>query len=377
LSILVNLYFETPRVVKRSFFCKADSESRHFRSSGAALAAFLMLIAGGAFSQLSAQGGANPAFDLLPEAMPDSAVTEVGREVTIEVLANDVGMPAAEQAPEIRVERVPPCATVQVAGHALTFRGTQECVGQDVVFGYAVKVRDDWLTAAVTVTVKPAGSAPVVVAPSSVPPTQDQTQVQTASCTSPVPDWPLAKIEGDTFNKSAAPSTIADFADLIEDATFSVAAFCITLAPIPADPVDHYFSGMNDDDRRNLFPELAGQTAAIGTGQTPANASETMVAAYSKWLGERTGRQLSLPTLQQYVAAAWELQTKHPTDPQTDAFLVLMRSGSLQWTSTPCGSEGSYWTIGPSIQAGSRGKLVKLCYNSSRMDRTGFRLVIK
>lgn len=365
--------------MKRSFSCKADSESRHFRSRGAVLIALLILIAGGAFSQLGAQGGANPAFGLLPEAQPDSAVAEVGREVTIPVLANDVGMPAGEQVPEMRVERVPPCATVQVAGRALTFRGTQDCVGQDVVFGYAVKVRDDWLTAAVTVTVKPAGSASVPEVPSNVPRTQDQTppQVQTANCTSPDPNWPLAKIEGDTFNKSAAPAAINDFADLVEDATFAVAAFCITLAPIPADPVDRYFSGMSDDDRRNLFPELSGENAQIGTGQTPANASETMVAAFSKWLGERTGRELSLPTLQQYVAAAWELQTKHPNDPQTDAFLVLMRSGSRQWTSTPCGSEGSYWTIGPSIQANSRGKLVKLCYHSSRMDRTGFRLVIK
>jgi hypothetical protein len=329
---------------------------------------------------LRAQGG-RPTPPELPEARPDTATAEVGVAKRIEVLGNDLGVPAQGQpAPEMKVDGVPPCATVQVDGRALLFRGGADCVGSDVVFDYSVKLGGEWQSAAVSVTVRPAEAA-VTPPPSQPPVTPPPSAGAVVPCSLPDTDWQMARIEGGTFNKSSIPAGIVDFADLIEDSSFSVASFCITIDAIPAEPVDRYFNNLNEDERRSQFPEI-GARNAMPTGQADparaaANASQTMALAFSKRSGERSGRALGLPTLQEFVAAAWELQSKYPGSPQTDAFLILVRSGNLQWTSTPCGSPGSYWTIGPSTQASAQGKLVKLCYNSTRIDRTGFRLVMK
>lgn len=332
-------------------------------------------------SDVRAQGG-RPTPPELPEARPDSAVAEVGNAVRIEVLANDLGVPAqGEPAPEMKVDSIPPCATVQVDGRALVFRGGNDCVGSDVVFGYSVKLGGEWQSAAVSVTVRPAAE-PGRTPPSTQPPVAEQAPATAVvPCSLPDTDWQMARIEGGSFAKSSIPAGIVDFADLIEDSSFSVAPFCITIDAVPAEPVDRYFNNLNEDERRNQFPEIGARNAMPAAQadptRAPANASQTMALAFSKRTGERSGRALGLPTLQEFVAAAWELQSKHPGSSQTDAFLILVRSGNLQWTSTPCGSPGSYWTIGPSTQASAQGKLVKLCYNATRIDRTGFRLVMK
>lgn len=223
------------------------------------------------------------------------------------------------------------------------------------------------MTAAVSVTVKPGET--VKPRPSD--------GGGAVACNVADPYIKMTKIEGGSFDKSSVPPSLVDFAELIDENTFSVTPFCITLDAIPAEPVDRYFNNLREEDRRDQFPELAAQGNIPNTqglpGRTPANASQRMAVAFAKRTGERSDREMLLPTLQQYVGAAWELQTRHPDAPETDAFLIAMRNGNLQWTSTPCGSSGSYWTIGPSAQ----GKLVKLCYALSRLDRTGFRLAIK
>jgi hypothetical protein len=142
--------------------------------------------------------------------------------------------------------------------------------------------------------------------------------------------------------------------------------------------VERYFNNLNEDDRHSQFPEFGGgqNGQQSGAGHSPANASAAMAVAFTKRFAERSGRRLALPTLQQIVAAAWELQSKHPGAPETDAFLILMRSGNRQWTSSACGSQDSYLTIGPSTSADTQGQLVKLCYNAARIDRTSFHLVM-
>jgi hypothetical protein len=351
------------------YFSDKHLQRKYFGFHAAIYVALLMLLIGclliGCASRVAfAQNSGRPVPAPLPEARPDAAVAEVGRPVRIDVLANDYGVPSEGQpAPEMRIEGVPACATVQVEGRTLIFRGGTDCVGADVVFGYSVKIQGDWLTAAVSVTVKPATAAAL------------------GPCNVPEYDWQMTKIDGGTFDKSSMPPGIVDFVDLIDENTFSVAPFCITLDAIPAEPVERYFNNLREEDRRDQYPELAAQTnipAVPGApGRMPANASQRMALAFAKRTGERSNRQLALPTLQEYVGVAWELQAKHRGAPETDAFLITMRSGNLQWTSTPCGSPGSYWTVGPSTQASAQGKLVKLCYELSRLDRTGFRLVVK
>jgi hypothetical protein len=319
----------------------------------AAVSAALMAVT---FGSLRAQG-ARPIPPELPEARPDTAVTEVDKEISIDVLANDLGVPPPGQpVPEMRVEGAPACATVRINGRELVFRGSDSCVGSDVVFGYSVKLGGEWQTAAISVTVRPRSAR--------TPP---------ASCNLPDTDWQMTRIDGGVFDKSAVPSGVSDFAGLIEESSFTVDPFCITVEPIPAEPVERYFNNLNEDERRSQFPEFGG---GVSTGHAPANASAAMAVAFTKRVAERSGRQLALPTLQQMVAAAWELQSKHPGAPQTDAFLILMRSGNLQWTSSACGPQDRYLAIGPSAQANIQGQLVKLCYNASRIDRTSFHLVM-
>ncbi|HXI06893.1 MAG: hypothetical protein ACRC1G_12995 [Bradyrhizobium sp.] len=378
--ILVNFYFQRLVVNRKGYFGEVDLR-RCFRFFAFAFAALIVGTSGQ--TGASRAQGARPIPRELPEARADSATAEVGNAVRIEVLANDVGVPPQGQpAPEMKVDNVPACATVQVDGRALVFRGSASCVGADVVFAYSVKLNDEWQSAAVSVTVRPAG-ADTPRSPDTPPRPQDPARRPPGSvplCSLPDADWQMARIEGGTFDKSSIPGAIIDFAELIEDRTFSVTPFCITIDAIPSEPVERYFNNLNEDERRTQFPELATRDAMppgqADPSRAAANASQTMALAFSKRSGERSGRALALPTLQEFVAAAWELESKYPGTPQAEAFLILVRSGNLQWTSSPCGP-GKYWAIGPSTQSSSQGRLVKLCYSSSRIDRTGFRVVMK
>jgi hypothetical protein len=311
-------------------------------------------------SQSWAQGAsvtsARPRPTLRPEARPDEATVEAGRATRIEVLANDIGVPGPDRPPpEMRIEGHPECGAAKIDGRAVVFMGGSECVGVSIHFGYSFKANEDWITGMVAVTVKQAAF----------------------SCEVASLNWPALKIEGGQFDKEDAPPGIVDFADLLPEAGFSVRPFCITLDAVPAEAVDRYFNGLPEEERRTQFPELdqhsvtpAGQDA---TANPVARVSHRMAIAFAQRAGERGGRNIELPTLQEYVAAAWEMQVKHPGTPDADKLLVMLRSGLLQWTSSACGANDSFWTIGPSAQ----GPLTKLCYEQSRLDRTGFRLTIK
>jgi hypothetical protein len=189
-------------------------------------------------------------------------------------------------------------------------------------------------------------------------------------------NWNATMIQGGAYSKDNAPRGIIDLVDLLEQPQFSVQPFCITTEPAPADIVDIFFNNLAPQQRQDLFPE-SQQRGTISNGLDPirasARVSQRMAIAFAKRTGERSGRQVALPTLEEYVAAAWDLQTRRFGTPEADAYLVTLRTGNLQWTSTACGSLGSYWTIGP----GAQGRLVKLCYEQSRVDRTSFRLSIK
>ena len=292
-----------------------------------------------------------------PQARPDQATAEAGERKRIDVLANDVGMPPdTEPAPPLEVQGPVTCGTAQVEGRFVVYQGGNECVGKQVRFGYSVRLPNETVTAVVTVTVKP----------------------RSVACESPNPAWKWVKIDGGRFEKANAPAGVADFADLAEEDAFTVAPFCLMLEPVPADDLDKFIGTIPEAQRREQFPEIfedAGASVPQDSQSGSANrVSRRMAQAYVKKAGATT-RGVELPALNEYIAAAWELWTKHNELPEAQAFIVSLRSGSLQWTSTSCGSADSFWTIGPS--AGAQERLTKLCFDQSRRDRTGFRLMTR
>jgi hypothetical protein len=337
-----------------AIFIEGKCRSRRLTLLMAAIAILIIGAAGHLHAQNAEsreQGRPVPA--LRPEARPDVAVAETGKPTRIEVLENDIGI--SDASPELRIEEQPNCGTAEIDGRAVIFKGGADCLGVDIRFGYGVRVGEEWIAAIVSVTMKP------------------------AAFTCGVPGLALTtiKIEGGQFDKASAPPGIADFLNLIEGDMFSVQPFCIFLDAIPVDAVDEYLNNLDLQQRTELFPELQSPRNVIGgrdiTAPVPARVSQRIAIGFAKRFSEKSGRELALPTLQEYVAAAWELQSKHAGSREADAFLVSMRSGNLQWTSTPCDRPGVFLTIGPNAQ----GRLAKICYEQSRLDRTGFRIAIR
>ncbi|MBV6486921.1 MAG: hypothetical protein GHHEDOFH_00858 [Pseudorhodoplanes sp.] len=301
---------------------------------------------------------ARPSPILRPEARPDQVTVEAGERKRIDVLANDERVSTDPSViPEVRVDGPVACGTASIEGRFVVYQGGDACVGQRVTFDYSANLQNEWVTGQITVTVKP----------------------RVIACDIPNPSWQLIRIEGGRFDKSNVPPGVVDFADLLDETTFTVGPFCLILEPVLAEDVEKFFGSIPEEQRREQFPEIfetAGTSFPTGEQNQRAPAtkiSRRMAEAYVKQKAEATARNVTLPTLNEYVAAAWELQAKRSNARETNVFLVALRSGGLQWTSTPCGPSGSFWTIGPSAQ----GPLTKLCYEQSRRDRTGFRLVVK
>jgi hypothetical protein len=287
---------------------------------------------------------------LKPVAIDDRATVEAGRPTRIEILENDLAIPAGPTPPEIDIVQ-PACGTVQVDGRAVIYSGTSDCVGAEVSFKYIVKLPDDSVAAAVNVTVT----------------------ATTFSCGISSMQVTSIKIEGGVFNKQNAPPAIADLVAQIDDQTFTVPTFCVTLDAVSAELVDPYFNNMPQQERDDQFPETLLNNAAGGGTDPAARVSHRMAQAFARRSSERSGRNIQLPSLNEYVAVAWELQTRRPQSPEALNFIAGLRSGALQWTSTPCAGENAFWVIGPNFQ----GRVEKLCFNQSRLEKTGFRLAIR
>jgi hypothetical protein len=304
-----------------------------------------------------------PSPALRPEARPDRATAEAGKRTRIDVLANDEGVPDDPNAvPEMKIEGTGICGTAKIDGRFVVYQGGDECAGKQVEFDYSVFLKDEWVTGHVTVTVTARASA----------------------CDIQGSPWRLIKIDGGHFDKQNAPPAIVDFTDLLNEQTFDVTPFCLLLEPIPSVDMDKYFASLPDDQRHEQFPEFFEAAPATFTSpgeSVPAtNVSFRMAQAYAKQKAAAFARDVTLPTLNELIAAAWELQVKRPAAAETNSFLISLRSGNLQWTSTPCSpaggsSSGKFLTIGPTLAA--NGMLTKLCFEQSRRDHTGFRLVVR
>jgi hypothetical protein len=300
--------------------------------------------------------------DPRPEALPDAATVEAGKRQLIDVLANDKGVPSGSKA-ELQIEENPGCGEAGVDGQSVWYRGGDNCAGRSSTFKYRAKLFDartcesEWRSALVTVTV------------TAAPP-------RVLSCD--IPGSRMVKIDGGQFTKAEAPPELGDFIRLVEEDTFTVAPFCLAIEETSAQEFEKFFTAIPESRKRQEFSEVFEQ-GADNAGSLPqssaaaTNISHTMAEAYAKYQSEASGRTLGLPTLNEYIAAIWELQRKRPQSPEATFLLVGLRSGSLQWTNSPCAETGNFLTLGP----GRAGPITKLCYAQSRRDRMAFRLILR
>jgi hypothetical protein len=329
------------------------------------------------------QGPLRAPLDVRPEAVPDSQTIESGKRELIDVLANDKGAPANSSI-ELQLEGTPSCGSAGVEGRKVWYLGDGSCVGKTIEFKYRAKLVDartceyEWRSAAVRVA---------VVAPPPAPtptPTVTPAPARLTSCDIPNLPWQLLKIEGGRFVKSEAPATIADFANFIEEPTFVVEPFCLMVDEVSSEQFGKFFRTVSEAQKRENFPEALEENSAaappiaeLGQSAAATRISYRMAEAYAKYHSNGSGRSVTMPTLNEYVAALWELQKRRPQPPQATMLPIALRSGNLQWTGTACPDSGTdggnFLTLGPQMQ----GALSTICYSQSRRDRTGFRLIVR
>jgi hypothetical protein len=285
---------------------------------------------------------------LKPVAIDDTATAEADRPTRIEILQNDLAIPAGPTAPTIQVVQ-PACGNVVIDGRAVIYTGGSACVGAEVSFKYVVQLPGDSVAAGVTVTVT----------------------ASTFSCDTRSAGMTSIKMEGGAFDKQNAPGAIADLVAQLDDQTFTIAAFCITPEALSAEIVDPFFNNMPQQERDTQFPETKYNNAPP-SADPGARVSHSMARAFARRSSERSGgRTVQLPSLNEYIGVAWELQTRRPQSPEALNFISSLRTGTMQWTSTPCAPD-AYYAIGP-----FGGKILKQCLHESWMNNTGFRLAVR
>jgi hypothetical protein len=335
-------------------------------------------VAGSAYSQDCSpaatpnSGPLRAPLDPRPEARADLASAEAGKRVTIDVLANDKGVPHERNA-ELQIEQNPNCGDAGIEGQRAWYQGGPECVGKNVTFKYRARLLDaqscqyEWRSALVTVTVT---SSPAIATPE-------------LSCEVTDSKWRLIKVEGGQFVKSEAPADLADFITLVDKPSFTVGPFCLMDDDVSAKEFDKFFSAIPESQKHEKFPEAfdgdSNDQNVLNVVQPDAAAtgiSYRMAEAYASYQRELVGRAVELPTLYELIAAVWELERKHPASPDAQNLSAALRSGNLQWTNTPCPDNpepGYFLTLGPQVQ----GPLDAPCYEQTRRGRTAFRLIVK
>lgn len=335
-------------------------------------------------SDSAGSGPLRAPLDVRPEAVPDSRTVVTDKRELIDVLANDKGAPPNASI-EMEVEQPLVCGKAGVEGRQVWFVGDSSCIGKTIEFKYRAKLVDartceyEWRSASVTVAVVAAPVQPTPVQPS----TQTPPVARLASCDIPNLPWRLLKIDGGRFVKSEAPASIADFTKFIEEPTFNVEPFCLMADEVSAAEFEKFFRNVPEAQKREKFPEAledaGGASPILDTLQSGAvtRISHRMAEAFAKHQSQISNRSVKMPTLHEYVAALWELQKSRPAPPQAALLPVALRSGNLQLTGTPCPesgpNDGSFLTLGPQMQ----GALSTICYDESRRERTGFRLIVR
>ena len=346
------------------------------RTSSFVVAGLLGVVVSLGVSAAQAQSGPLPrptAPQSKPEARPDEATVEADSDNVLDVLANDSGVPPSnEERPDVVVQRLDDeearrnmCGTVRGTKGGVFYRASADCIGKTVRFGYKVKLfnaqtnEDEEVYA--TVTVK-------VVA-------------RRLGCDVTNSAGRFLKIEGGTYDKAAAPSGIADIVELADGATFLVRPFCITLEPVGTEEFGRVFSRVPDDKKKSAAPEALDKIAdqRMSDPVVATGISQRMAALYLEAYKAGGGQPVVLPTINEIVAAAWELQSRRADAQETKQFLISLRSGNLIWTSSPCDNgRGKFSMVGPEKRGpGQPDVLGKPCYAHEQRYRASFRLVVR
>lgn len=266
----------------------------------------------------------------------------------------------------IVLEKEPDCGEAKVAKDSVVYYADPECVGRKVNFEYVIGYP----------RAPGAGFKKQLV--------KVRAAVLSGIETCGISDAPFRflLIKGGKYSIADAPRPLADLAGLLDTADFEVAPFCITEEAIARSEFDFLVLNIPISKIRAVMPEALSslphqRSISITTGRTqrlPATqVSLAMARTFAEEKSEMMEQELVLPSLEQYIAAAWELHTNRPDAPETHSFLVSLRGGLLEWTKTACQNKGTYVVLGPRLD-GSR--IEKYCFESTRRgSRSGFRLV--
>ena len=304
--------------------------------------------------------------NLKPEARADEYVVEIGRGHELKVLENDIGVPPAGQ-PQPSLEAVEvesaigqpnqACGVIRPLQSMVYYEGRPDCVGKTLRYTYKVKLRNEQTNQDELVT----GQLTIKVVARSY-------GCDTSS-------GRYIKIDGGTFDKTRAPHEISDIVQLVEGSSFTVAPFCMTLDPISVDEVTAAIAKLPPD--RTRLAELR-DSDQVGPNAPPGS-SRRMAELYAEAIASAGDPPMTLPTIEELVAAAWVLQLGAADSLKTKQYLLSLRTGGLLWTSTPCDSgPGKFFVVGPMQSGMGAPSLVdKLCYAQQRRYRAGFRLVYR
>jgi hypothetical protein len=321
-------------------------------------------MAGQALAQAPAAPVARPVYQMKPEARPDEVTIEAGTGWhKIDVLANDVGVPENQDRPPVGLPRdsagnMPQiCGTAKPQGDHLVYEAPARCVGKVDRFFYEVELpnarsgQNETVRGIVVVTVV----------------------ARALNCESNR----FVKIEGGTFDKANAPAGIDDILALVDQTSFTVAPFCMSLETVSAEDFTRGLAGVSASKIQSAAPEMMDKGGGQSGADDGTGISRRMAQLYMEGRAQ-AGEQMTLPTLEEIVAAAWEQQIKRPDAPATALFLLGLR-GNLQWTSSRCDiGDGKYFVVGPYRSGYGRPIAVgKVCHTQERRDRGSFRLVVR
>lgn len=243
--------------------------------------------------------------------------------------------------------------------------------------------------------------------PVEPPPTATAiTPTSVESCNLKGPSFKVVRIAGGRIDKPDAPPGLEDILDLIPTDTFEVQPFCIMLAPVPSDEMARFLASLPDDKRRDMTgepplgasPETSPETSPESAppeverkkSRIPSVAFEcslldtvpavrvnrALAEAYVTYATETyapSGLRFSLPSLEEYVAAAIAFEKFHQGTPEAGTFLIGLRRCIQEWTANSCG-EGRFHTVGQN----QRQDLERLCYvGADRRGNVGLRLVLR
>jgi hypothetical protein len=264
-----------------------------------------------------------------------------------------------------RTVQKPACGEVLDTANGIILKATADCVGQVLKFDYDVAVTD----------ALPAEKRAVRVAVEAV------VQSGIESCGIANAPYAFIRVPGGSYPLQNLPPQVGDIAALSGSASATVEPFCISEEAVPASEMEAFLAVQTASEKQTSFPEVLvaapqpfTQFEMGRSGRPPALAvSYRMAQAYARRQSAAMDRQLRLPRLEQYIAAAVYLQRQQPDAPATQSFLVSLRGGLLEWTETPCNTIGTFVVLGVKQQSGL---LDKYCYDASQaLARMGFRLV--